>query len=130
MKKTIQKPDGSVETVEGTAEEIAEYERKLRGDVKEAPKPAGPGLLKDEIKRLSEQPWWTNPVNVPYMQLEHTPTCQLVEASRGWWSVAPPRCTCGLIVYPYRFWYYSVPYTPTTGGVTISSTSDQPFKMV
>lgn len=29
MKKSITRPDGSVEVVEGTAEEIAEYERKV-----------------------------------------------------------------------------------------------------
>jgi hypothetical protein len=30
VKKTIKRPDGTEEVVEGTAEEIAEYERKLR----------------------------------------------------------------------------------------------------
>jgi hypothetical protein len=30
VKKTIKRPDGSEEVVEGTAEEIAEYEQKLR----------------------------------------------------------------------------------------------------
>jgi hypothetical protein len=39
VKKTIQHPDGRLETVEGTAEEIAEYERKLR----ESEKPKGRG---------------------------------------------------------------------------------------
>ncbi len=34
MKKIIKRPDGSEELIEGTAEEIAEYERKLREVVK------------------------------------------------------------------------------------------------
>lgn len=101
MKKTITKQDGSVEVVEGTAEEIAEYERKLKGQtVQEAPKPSGPGLLTDELQRFMEQIQklpYTPPV---YPQLQHDPSCEIVTAGRGWWSVVPPRCTCGLIAYP------------------------------
>lgn len=44
MKKTFTRPDGTQEVLEGTAEELAEYERQLnqQGKVKEhkAPKPA------------------------------------------------------------------------------------------
>lgn len=32
MKKQIIKPDGVVEEIEGTAEELAEYEKKLKED--------------------------------------------------------------------------------------------------
>lgn len=106
MKKTITKQDGSVEVVEGTAEEIADYERKLKGHpVLEAPKP-GPGLLTDELQRLRDgminTPWWTSPFHNNYPQLQHHPTCQMIEAQKGWWCVTPPMCTCGLIAYPIQ----------------------------
>lgn len=52
MKKTITKSDGTTEVVEGTPEEIAEYERKLRGEVKtESPKKVPKLLTEDEQKR-------------------------------------------------------------------------------
>jgi hypothetical protein len=38
VKKTIKRPDGTEEVVEGTAEEIAEYERKLREGTKPSKK--------------------------------------------------------------------------------------------
>lgn len=55
MKKIVKRPDGTEETVEGTAEEIAEYERRLRGETNEGRKK--PPILKgkeleDEILRL------------------------------------------------------------------------------
>lgn len=28
---------------------------------------------------------------------EHSPTCEIVVAQRGWMSMNPPRCTCGLV---------------------------------
>lgn len=96
MKKTIIKPDGSSETVEGTPQEIADYERKIKGEVQnEAPKPKTPGLLTDEMKRLFES------VPQPIQQQSHSLTCDIVIAQRGWWSVVPPRCTCGLFTYPF-----------------------------
>jgi hypothetical protein len=55
MKKTITKKDGSTEVVEGTPEEIADYERKIRGEVKESPKNDGPGLLTDQIDRRTQK---------------------------------------------------------------------------
>jgi len=95
MKKTITKQDGSVEVVEGTAEEIADYERKLKGQpVLEAPKP-GPGLLTDDLRRLLQY----SPFESGY-RIDHGPTCQLTVAQQGWWSINPPMCTCGLIAYP------------------------------
>lgn len=35
-----------------------------------------------------------------FVRYEHAPECMVVTASRGWWSVVPPRCTCGLIRCP------------------------------
>lgn len=92
MKKTITKNDGTTETVEGTPEEIAEYERKLRGGVVETPKPKGPGILTDELQRL----WDLN----RDLGTGHAEFCQITIASRGWWSVIPPVCTCGKVSYP------------------------------
>lgn len=97
MKKTITKPDGSTEVVEGSPEEIAEYERKIRGETQnESPKPASPGLLTDEVKRMLDGFAYSA------TPLQHAPECQIVTAQRGWWCVDPPRCTCGLLMYPSR----------------------------
>lgn len=51
MKKKIVRPDGSTEEVEGTAEEIVEYEKRLRGEVEETKKIKSPGLLVDVVSR-------------------------------------------------------------------------------
>lgn len=59
MKKKITRPDGSVEEFEGTAEELAAFEKSI----KETPAPSGkeegkkPGqqILTDEIQRLLDQ---------------------------------------------------------------------------
>lgn len=124
MKKTIQKPDGSTETVEGTAEEIAEYERKIRGDVKESPKPP-PGILTDEIKRFIDDvledvrkktffvPFHPLPV-LPDLKPnwpQHSPFCEITVASRGWFSISPPHCTCGAEI---RFVDPNVTWTSTS----------------
>lgn|SRR5574337_564411 len=39
MKRTFKRPDGTEEQVEGTAEELAEYERRLRGEISEQKRP-------------------------------------------------------------------------------------------
>lgn len=132
MKKTIQKPDGTTETVEGTAEEIAEYERKLRGEVVEAPKPQGPGLLTDELKRLLEGVRKIEPMLPAYPRIEHAPTCQIVQAQNGWWSVNPPYCTCGLIAYPIpggTVRYYTMPniYPQTSDKIYVGDVVPDPF---
>ena len=115
MKKTITKPDGTTEVVEGTAEEIAEYERKVRQEpIREAP-PKKKDILKGKsLQELLEEMQKAAPVIpqfIPYYTLprmEHSPECLLEKAKYGWWSVVPPRCTCGLITYPdqgYRITY-------------------------
>lgn len=52
MKKIIHKPNGEIVEVEGTPEEIAAYEKKLKENVSEQPIPKTPGLLTDEVKKL------------------------------------------------------------------------------
>lgn len=134
MKKTIQKPDGTTETVEGTPEEIAEYERKLRGEVQEAPKPKGPGLLTEEmLKFLEGLRKFEHPSFQPHMQ--HAPECEIIRAGSGWWSTVPPRCTCGYVVYPMPIYgTFSSGYIPDSNlpewksGV-ITSTKNIPYKM-
>lgn len=51
MKKTIQLSDGSTETMEGTAEEIAAYEKAKREQANESAKPKKRVLLKEEELR-------------------------------------------------------------------------------
>jgi ferredoxin len=48
MKKTFKKPDGTEEIIEGTPEEIAEYERQVRERLgpSKKPSPSGFGILK------------------------------------------------------------------------------------
>lgn len=124
MKKTITKPDGTTEVVEGTAEEIAEYERKLRGDVQEAPKPKGPGLLTDELQRLLDGARkFEQPLSYPIMQ--HDPNCDIVRAGSGWWSVVPPRCTCGLFAYPIPGG--TIRYTYTTDKIQVGDILPDPW---
>ena len=75
MKKTIKRPDGTEEVVEGTAEEIAEYERKLReGSKSSKKKPVLHGASVDDIPltdneiiliRLSRLGIVSQPVNAP-----------------------------------------------------------------
>lgn len=104
MKKTIIKQDGSTEVVEGTPEEVAEYERKVNSRPQnETPVPKTPGLLTDElVRKLSETGIldWYRSIPQPAPVMQHTPTCEITVAQRGWWSVSPPRCTCGMFLYP------------------------------
>ena len=116
MKKTITKQDGSTEVVEGTAEEIAEYERKMRGEIKENPAPkTGPGLLTDEVKRLLGDEWIEKvrrmseefsrhhfPERTALQFPRHSEFCEIVVAQRGWMSIIPPRCTCGAELTFYK----------------------------
>jgi len=92
MKKTITKQDGSVEVVEGTPEEIAELERRIKGEVQnEAPK-KGPGLLTDELKRMLDG--WKSPGG--FRPSIHAHECEISVAERGTWlCIFPPHCTCG-----------------------------------
>ena len=52
MKKKITRPDGTVEDIEGTPKEIAEYERGLTGSRKVESKKKGKRILNEE--RVSE----------------------------------------------------------------------------
>lgn len=51
MKKTIIHPDKSEEVIEGTAEEIAAYEKAKREQANESPKPSKRKLLTEETMR-------------------------------------------------------------------------------
>lgn len=117
MKKTIAKQDGSTETVEGTAEEIAEYERKSRGEVKEEVKK--PGLLTDIVERQFTAPLFPIP--------QHTPECEITVASRGWWCVNPPRCTCGLFAYPFPGGTIRYRFSYTTDEIKIGDVIPDPY---
>lgn len=50
MRKTIKRPDGTEEVIEGTPEEIAEYTRRINGDDQQKK----PEVLKDNIERLKK----------------------------------------------------------------------------
>lgn len=74
MKRTVRKPDGSEEVMEGTAEELAEYERKLNSESRQ--QPAKPGLLRgkdpldffrdrdplDFFRENPDSPWPNRPI--------------------------------------------------------------------
>lgn len=55
MKKTITRPDGTVEEVEGTAEELAELERASKKTSKKESKSPSRRVLTDEIQRLKNE---------------------------------------------------------------------------
>lgn len=70
MKRTFKRPDGTEEVLEGTAEELAEYERTLQETSRRPPKPGvlkGSGL-EEALKRIAgtlerreerdRQPYW------------------------------------------------------------------------
>lgn len=73
MKRTFKRPDGTEEVLEGTAEELAEYERKLRGEEspKKEKKEKKPEVLKgknleDLLRELEplqpSNPWGARPI--------------------------------------------------------------------
>lgn len=102
MKKTITKPDGTQEVVEGTAEEIAAYERHVRQEpVKEEVKK--PGLLTDELQRLGGIDWQKVFEKMPpqVQWPRHSTFCEITVAQNGWLSTIPPRCTCGAVADPW-----------------------------
>lgn len=57
MKRTFKRPDGTEEVLEGTAEELAEYERKLNESEKKQPKPGvlrGKSQQEEALRELAE----------------------------------------------------------------------------
>lgn len=113
MKKTVTKPDGSTEIIEGTAEEIAEYERKMKKDsLKEAPPKKQKDILKgDEYPQVDYYKLLWDLYQKQTQEVSHDEFCPITIARRGWWSVQPPTCTC------YRKHlspYYKVTYTTNT----------------
>lgn len=130
MKKTITKPDGTTEVVEGSPEEIAEYEKALREQINEVPKKDKKKLLleSEAVKEMIDALTKKKPdvVLVPQYKpspiLAHDPSCEIVSAARGWWSVTPPRCTCGLITYAERPLYST---TTNTIKLIAPRTSDE-----
>lgn len=135
MKKRFRQDDGSFVTIEGSPEEIREYERMLERD--RAPKPSKqqPDVLKgieagnDELRRLLDElqkperrgsdpspapttPWW--PAPSPYIS----------------WCVRCGGCPCVChVTYPTwplypQIWYRTV---TTTGNITLpAGTYDGP----
>lgn len=58
MKKKITRPDGTIEELEGTAEELAELERHVqkRGEVsEESPKKKGKRILSEDVAQIARQ---------------------------------------------------------------------------
>ena len=100
MKKKIFKQDGTVEELEGTAEELSEYERK-NGPLKEDKPGDKPGLLQGHGSLSGIATFNFR----GFQRAEHASNCDVVAAQRGYWSIIPPRCTCGLIAYPSTGFY-------------------------
>lgn len=77
MKRTFKRPDGTEETLEGTAEELAEYERKLNQQ-NEQQQPGKPGILKGkELEALIKRtigPW-----QVPFSSLIWLVSCPICQ---------------------------------------------------
>jgi len=92
LKRTFKRPDGTEETLEGTAEELAEYERKLREPEQ---RPARPGVLKgkgleellremralpDRVAERLPRPWITQPYPYPIWVVS-CPTCGRIDCN-------------------------------------------------
>lgn len=114
MKRTLKRPDGGEEVLEGTAEELAEYERQLREGPK---KPQRPGVLRgreleeqlDGLRKIIDdlhprpapwtplnplpwQPWQPGPIWVT-----SCPTCGRVGCGGQCWPTLLPHITCGTV---------------------------------
>lgn len=128
MKKTVTRPDGTQEVVEGTAEEIAEYEKKLR----EAPKGKGkkPILHGAEVDGV---PLSDDEVNVvrlkragllPQKEYVFYPQWQPVQTWLKWCSVCGVfGCTTNHITYGQTIVGDSVPLW-TDGALSTTLTTD------
>lgn len=124
MKKTIEKPDGSKEVVEGTPEELAEYERKNGNLVKESSKKKRlltDGLSLQELQDFLDEWKEKNPPRqehhwyftksypdwmVDWCQVRRPPCNPECYACNGrpWYGVTPPPCICfnGWCVQPVQ----------------------------
>lgn len=76
MKKSIHHVDGSWTLLEGSPEEIATYEQS---------KPSRSLPIWPILPTA-----WPPPVDIG----PHDPSCQLMIAQTGWWSIVPPACSC------------------------------------
>lgn len=74
MKKTITHPDGTTETIEGSSEEIAEYEKKLQRGQKSESRKGNRRILNEE--RLATDDYGTCP-------------CKGCRDVREWWRTVP-----------------------------------------
>jgi hypothetical protein len=110
MKKTIQNKDGSTEVVEGTAEEIAAYEKaKAKERANESPKPKRKILNEETVRQIAKEEAakvapivihghgvCTCPICCPFKPYFTLETCQH-EYPSPWLGVVPPNCKkCGM----------------------------------
>ena len=122
MKKTITLPNGQTEVVEGTAEEIAAYEKAKRESANESPKSKKKLLTEEEVRAIAKEEAakvapvihhgvCTCPICCPFKPYWAKPYCQHEYPQGPWLSVLPPNCIkCG---------------EPAAGGVTVTLTSDK-----
>lgn len=98
MKKEIKKPDGTVEVVEGTPQEIAEYEKNVVEQSEILSEKKKKLLLEQTQQRLVDF-IDSIPVQRQMRQVydfsSHSEECEITRAQRGWWSIHSPVCTCG-----------------------------------
>lgn len=112
MKRTFKRSDGTEETLEGTAEELAEYERKVNESERKDPKPGvlkGKGL--DDLLR----------------EIQATPerVDLALRPSFTWPPVPIWIISCSICGRVSCNGYHGDPSTPyCDGGVTITTTGD------
>lgn len=110
MKKVVTRPDGTKEEIEGTSEELAEYERKIRGSqmpLPEAPE-GGKRILneeREELRRLIAEELEKRPVTH-----WHLSSCGC--SCHHHWFAPRPRWSAGdtAVINPQP-----LPYTVTWG---------------
>lgn len=102
MRKVIKRPDGTEEVVEGTADEIAEYERQIREGAK--PRPKKPPVLRGA--EVDGKPLTDAEIGavrlmrmglLPQKEYVPVPYSPVIEPIRPYWLGEVPCGICGVI---------------------------------
>ena len=96
MKKTIKHADGTEEVFEGTAEELAEYEKNLNENGSAGKKKKNPKLLTEEQQFIERDKNWQEQIDKKLDDLARLPRCnpfpyfQPFPSFTPWWGIYPP----------------------------------------
>jgi hypothetical protein len=119
MKKTITLPDGSIEVVEGTAEELAEYEQKRKTEGTVKPTKKRRILNEERVRQIAKEE--AGKVAPIVIQGHGICTCPLCCPYKPYWIIPdvlqPP--------LPLPYVGDPLPLNPPWYTITITNTSDK-----